>query len=153
MADWISFEASVVAMEWGESVYTVLPLPDEVTAELAAQGTKRVEIELNDRPFNMALTKAPVLDQAFVYTGKNVLKEAGIEPGEVLDVRLRKTDPNVVETPQDVALALAQNDLTATWSATTPGQKRAHLHQITSAKRDQTRISRIAKLILLLKQG
>lgn len=30
-------------MEWGDSVYTVLPIPDDVSQALEALGAKRVE--------------------------------------------------------------------------------------------------------------
>ena len=146
--DWISFEGSVVPMEWGESVFTVLPIPDEVHAELASQNAKRVEMEINDAPLNVALTKAPVIDQVFVYTGKSVLKSLGIEPGEWLDVRVRKTDPDAVKEPKDVIAALRQCEALELWRKLTPGKKRGYLHQINSAKRPATRQVRIEKLIL-----
>ena len=147
MGDWIAFEGHVVPMEWGKSVYTVLPLPDDVYEALAALGAKRVDVELNDCPFNMALTKAPVIEQVFVYTGKTVLAEAGIEPGERIDVRMRMADPDVVEVPADVMLALRQAGVSDRWTALTPGKQRGLLHGITSAKRDETRKARIAKLM------
>ena len=147
MSDWIAFEGRVVPMEWGKSVYTVLPLPDEVYQALAAHGAKRVDVELNDCPFNMALTKAPVIDYVFVYTGKTVLAEAGIEPGERIDVRMRMSDPDMVEVPSDVMLALRQAGVSHTWAALTPGKRRGLLHNVTSAKRAETRNARIAKLI------
>ncbi|MEO0771886.1 MAG: DUF1905 domain-containing protein [Pseudomonadota bacterium] len=108
MDEWITFEGQVVPMEWGKSVYTVLPLPGGVSDALDAQGAKRVDVELNDCPFNMALTKAPVIDQVFVYTGKKVLAEAGIEPGELIDVRMRKADQDAVDVPNDLLLAVRQ---------------------------------------------
>lgn len=147
MEDWLSFEGVIVAMEWGESVYTVLPLPDDIYDTLKAQGTKRVDVELNDCPFNMALTKAPVIDSVFIYAGKNILAAAEIEPGQVIDVRLRKADENLVEVPDDVTLALRQAGLTDVWGALSAGKKRGMLHTISLAKRAPTRIKRIQKLI------
>ncbi|MEO0783318.1 MAG: YdeI/OmpD-associated family protein, partial [Pseudomonadota bacterium] len=129
------------------SVYTVLPLPDDVYADLQVQGAKRVDVELNDCPFNMSLTKAPVIDQVFVYTGKRVLAEAGIDPGEPIDVRMRKADPNVVDVPNDVMLAIRQAGVTKAWTELTPGKQRGMLHTIQSAKREETRRSRVEKLV------
>ena len=147
MSDWHSFEAQIIPMEWGDSTYTVLPLPDDVTAALAAEGAKRVEGEINDHPVNLALTKAPVIAQTFLYTGKSLCRDIGIEPGVWLDVRLRKADPDHVDVPEDVVLALRQADASALWQALTPGKQRAALHQITSAKRAETRTKRLAALI------
>ncbi len=151
MTDYITFEGRVVPMEWGDSTYTVLPLPDDIANQFRAQGAKRVEGEINDHPVNLALTKAPVIDQTFLWAGKSLLQDCDIEPGELIDVRLRKADPAYVETPEDVMLAIRQNDASDLWAALTPGKQRGHLHQINTAKRADTRAKRIAKLLIDLK--
>ena len=147
MSGYLHFEGQIVPMEWGTSIYTVLPLPDEVAQALQAQRARRVEGEINDHPINLALTTAPVIDQVFLWTGKSLLDQIGIAPGEPLEVRLRKAPEDVVDTPEDVMLALRQADATAIWEALTPGKKRGLLHQINTAKRAETRAKRIAKLI------
>lgn len=134
-------------MEWGDSVYTVLPIPDDVSQAFEALGAKRVELELNEHSFNLALTKAPVIDKVFVYVGKATLKEASVEPGSRLDVRLRMVDPDVVDVPEDVALALRVSQLSEVWESLTPGKKRGMLQPIQSAKRAETRAKRIEKLL------
>lgn len=153
MSDWISFEGSIVPMEWGKGVYTVLPLPDEVAAALAAQNAKRVDVELNDHPFNMALTKAPVIDHVFLWAGKSVLEAASVVPGAPIDVRLCKADPDFVEVPSDVIVALRQSGVSAVWEALSAGKRRAHVHRITSAKRAATRAARFNAMIVALQQG
>ena len=150
MDDWIDFEAQIVPMPWGKSVFTVLPIPGSIANRLNEMKAKRVEIELNDVPLNLALTKSPVIPQTFVYTGKSVLKEVGIEPGEIIDVRLRVADPDEVDEPSDVIIALRDAGVLDHWKQLTPGKKRGHLHQVVSAKRAETRTNRIAKLVALL---
>ena len=151
MSVWFAFEGQVIPMEWGKSVYTVLPLPDDVAEALCAQGAKRVDVEMNDCPFNMALTKAPVLDQVFVYAGKKVLAEAGIEPGDRIVIRMRKADQDAVDVPNDLSLAIRQAGVMEAWDALTPGRKRGMVHTVVSAKREETRLGRVAKLIAELK--
>ncbi len=151
MSEWITFEGKVVPMEWGKSVYTVLPLPRDVSDALRAQGAKRVDVEMNDCPFNMALTKGPVLEQVFVYAGKKILAEAGIEPGDLIDVRMRKADPDAVDVPNELLLAIRQGGAIEAWEALTPGRKRGLIHMVMSAKREETRRGRAAKLIAELK--
>lgn len=146
MSDYYAFEGMIVAMEWGTSTYTVLPVPQEVAEALAREGATRVEGEINDHPVNLALTTAPAIDGVFLWTGKSLLDSARIGPGEVLDVRLRKADASVVETPVDVLAALREAGVMAEWQALTPGKQRGHLHQINSAKRAETRAKRITKL-------
>ena len=139
-------------MEWGKSTYTVLPIPGEIAAALKKMGAKRVEIELNDCPFNMALTKSPAISGTFIYAGKTILHLARISPGEEIDVRLRKADSNLVEVPNDVMAAMRAAALSDTWSALTPGKQRGLLHNINTAKRPETRAKRIAQLIKLLRE-
>ncbi|MEO1638451.1 MAG: YdeI/OmpD-associated family protein [Pseudomonadota bacterium] len=147
MTDYFFFEGRVESMEWGKSVYTVLRLPPDIADALAAQGAKRVEGEIDDHPVNLAPTKAPVIDGVFLWAGKTLLDEIGIEPGETLDVRLRKADDSIVEVDDDVLLALRQAEATDRWNALTPGKRRGLLHGVTTAKRAETRAKRIAKMI------
>ena len=146
MSEYHVFEGEIIPIELGKSTYTVLPLPDQIADVLQAEGARRVEGEINDHPVNLALTKAPVIDHIFLWTGKSLLDEIGIAPGEPVDVRLRKADDSV-ETPEDVMLALRQADATAAWEALTPGKKRGLLHHVNIAKRAETRAKRITKLI------
>lgn len=141
------FEGRIEPMEWGDSTYTILRLPEDVSAALIAEGARRVEGEIGDHPVNLAINKAPVLEGAFLYTGKSFLDESGLAPGEVLPVRLREANPNVVETPPDVTAALHAAGKSAQWAALTPGKQRGMLYQIKNAKRAETRAKRIQKLI------
>ncbi|MEM9969329.1 MAG: YdeI/OmpD-associated family protein [Pseudomonadota bacterium] len=150
MADWVSFEARVAPMIWGKNIYTILPIPDHIATALHDQGVRRVEIELNDHPFNLALTKAPVFDGTFVYTGKALLKQAGIEPDESLDVRLRPANPDELDVPVDVVNAVQFGGVSAAWASLTVGRKRRLLHEINQAKRPETRQRRVEKLIAVL---
>lgn len=144
--DWVYFEGVIAPMDWGKNTYTILPLPDEVVAALP-EGTKRVEGEFGDFPINLALTKAPVIDGVFVYTGKAFLRDSGLEVGVPFDARIRAVDPDLVETPEDVMAALRAAGRSADWAALTPGQQRGRLHLVNTAKRADTRTKRIATLI------
>ena len=72
MSDYIYFEGRIEPMEWGKNVYTIQRIPTHVMADLP-QGTRRIEGEFGDHPVNLALTKAPVIEGSFVYTGKTHL--------------------------------------------------------------------------------
>ncbi|MEL6640322.1 MAG: YdeI/OmpD-associated family protein [Pseudomonadota bacterium] len=142
-----SFIGRIVPMEWGKSTYTVLPIPDDVSAALFANGAKRVEGEIGDFPINLALTKSPVMGQVFVYTGKSFLRESGISPGEEVEVRMRPAPDQLVETPEDLVFALRQAEMSDRWAALTPGKRRGLIHTVTTAKRPETRAKRIAKIL------
>lgn len=145
MSDYITFEGAVEPMEWGKATYTVLRIPPEVVDALGK--TKRVEGEINDHPVNLALTKAPVIDGVFIWAGKTLLREVGIDPGERIEVRLRAAPDDLVEVPSDVVNALRSAGLTESWDSLTAGKQRGMLYQVTSAKRAETRLKRIAKLL------
>ena len=149
---YLSFDGVVEPLEWGKATYTIVRLPKDIEHELAKQGAKRVEGEMNDHPVNLALTKAPVVEGQFLWAGKSLLEETGVVPGEVFEMRLRKADPDNVETPGDVIQALTECEALSNWEQLTPGKKRGHLYQINSAKRAETRAKRISKLAMELRK-
>ncbi|WP_299548823.1 YdeI/OmpD-associated family protein [uncultured Tateyamaria sp.] len=144
--DWLWFEGVIEPMERGKNTYTVLRLPDTVTAALPPK-TRRIEGEFGDFPINLAVTKAPVINGLFVYTGKTFLRDSGLEVGQPFEARVRPVDPNLVDMPDDVLLALRSAGRAETWDALTPGQQRSRLHLVNTAKRTDTRAKRIQKLI------
>ena len=147
VSDYITFEAEIVPMVWGDSTYTIVRLPAEVLDALGP--TRRVEGEFNDHPVNLAITKAPadVIDGPFLWAGKSLLDRVGLAPGEVFEARLRPAPDDLVEVPQDVTLGLRSGGVLEAWEALTPGKKRAALYQIESAKRTETRAKRLSKLV------
>ncbi len=149
MSQFVQFEGRVEPMEWGKSIYTILRLPTEVVAALGK--TRRVAGEINDDSFNLALTRAPVCPDVFLWVGQSLLGLAGLVPGEWVEVRLRPAPDDVVDTADDVMAALRAGDVTQEWSTLTPGKQRAHLYQIDGAKTLPTRTKRINALIASLK--
>jgi hypothetical protein len=147
MSDYVEFTGRIETLDWGKAVYTILRLPEEVAARLAADRARRVEGEINEYPVNLALTRAPELDDTFLWTGKSLLDRIGISPGAEVDVRLRKAPDDEVETPGDVASALRAAGASHLWDALTPGRRRGLLYRIGTAKTQGTRDKRIAKLI------
>lgn len=145
MTDWVTFEGVVEPLQWGRATYTILRLPDEVVEALG--NAKRVEGEINEHWVNLAPSRAPVVEGMFLWAGSSLLDRLGIVPGEPLEVRLRPAPEDQVETPDDVALALRQADLTSVWEGLTAGKRRGMLYQITTAKTAPTRAKRIHALI------
>jgi hypothetical protein len=118
-----------------------------VAARLASEGARRVEGEINEFPVNLAPARAPVLEETFLWAGKSLLARIGLEPGDEVEVRLRKAPDDEVETPEDVAAALRAAGATQLWEALTPGKRRGLLYQIGTSKSQATRDRRIAKLM------
>lgn len=132
-------------MDWGRATYTILPVPTEVVQALGP--TKRVEGEIAEHPVNLALSRAPVVEGVFLWTGQSLLGRIGVAPGEVVEVRLRPAPDDAVDMPDDVAGALARAALTAVWEGLTPGKRRGLLYQIATARTAPTREKRIARLV------
>ena len=147
MSDYIVFTGRIETLEWGRSTYAILRLPEEVAERLAAEGAKRVEGEMNEHPVNLAPTRAPVIVETFLWTGKSLLDRIGLAPGDEVEVRLRKAPDDEVDMPDDLAAALRTAGATHLWEALTPGKRRGMLYQVGTAKTRATRDKRIAKLI------
>ncbi len=147
MTDYVLFEGRITVLSWGLATYTVVPLPADVLAVLGE--TRRVEGEFNDHPVNLAISRAPleVIDTPFLWAGKTLLSRIGLQPGEVFEARLRPAPDDLVEVPRDVMTALRSADLTDPWEALTPGKRRELLYPVDSAKRPETRMARIGKLL------
>lgn len=153
MSDWLAFEGRITPLEWGRATYTILRLPPEVAATLAALGARRVEGEINDQPVNLALSRAPVVEGVFLWTGQSLLDRLGLAPGEPLEVRLRPAPAGDVETPEDLALALRQGEASAAWEALSAGKRRGLLYRIDTARTAPTRAKRIAEVVAGLGGG
>jgi hypothetical protein len=147
MSDYVEFTGRIETLEWGKATYTILRLPADVAARLASEGARRVEGEINEFPVNLAPARAPVLEETFLWAGKSLLARIGLEPGDEVEVRLRKAPDDEVETPEDVAAALRAAGATQLWEALTPGKRRGLLYQIGTSKSQATRDRRIAKLM------
>jgi Bacteriocin-protection, YdeI or OmpD-Associated/Domain of unknown function (DUF1905) len=143
VSDYVTFEGVIQPMVWGKSTYTILPVPADVVTALG--NSRRVEGELNDHPVNLALTRAPVLPDVFLWAGQSLLDRVGIAPGDLVEVRLRPAPDDRVDVPDDVAFAL--RGVMAAWEAMTPGKRRGLLYQVETAKTAPTRAKRIAKLV------
>lgn len=148
MTEYQTFDGTVEPVAWGERTYTVLAIPDQVVEALG--DTKRVEGEIADHPVNLSLSKSPVMPQTFLWTGKTLLEKIGIEPGQIVEVRLRPASYGDVDVPEDVIAAVRGAGQIEAWDALTPGKKRGLIWQITSAKRAETRAKRIAKMVSAL---
>jgi len=118
---------------------------------VAALGTtRRIEGEFGDHPVNLAITRAPAIDDAFLWAGRSLIERTGLTPGEVFVARLRPAPDDRVDLPRDVATALRLGGAQEPWDALTPGRQRALLHRIETAKRPETRATRIADLVRAL---
>lgn len=145
MIDWVTFEGRVEPLAWGRSTYTVLRLPEDAVLSLGK--CRRVEGEIAEHPVNLALSRAPGIEGLFLWAGQSLLDRIGITPGEPVEVRLRPAADDRVDLDPDLEAALRLGGVLDRWEALTPGKRRGLLYQIATAKTDQTRRTRIARLV------
>lgn len=145
MTGWVTFEGQVEPLVWGRSTYTILRLPDDVLCDLGT--CRRVEGEIAEHPVNFALSRAPVVQGVFLWTGQSLLDRIGLRPGVPVEVRLRPAPDDRVDLDPDIEAALRAGGVQAQWESLTPGKRRGFLYQIATAKTDPTRQKRIARLV------
>ena len=104
MTDWVAFEGRVEPLTWARATYTILRLPDDALRSLGK--TRRVEGEIAEHPVNLALSRAPVVEGVFLWTGQSLLDRIGIQPGEPVEVRLRPAPDDRVDLDSDIEAAL-----------------------------------------------
>jgi hypothetical protein len=151
MTGWVTFEGRVVPVTWGRSTYTILPLPAAVVSAIGP--TRRVEGEIAEHPVNLALSRAPVVDGPFLWTGQSLLDRIGIAPGQPVEIRLRPAPDDRVDLDPDIEAALRASGALAQWEAMTAGKRRGLLYQIATAKTEPTRAKRIRQLVESLLRG
>lgn len=141
------FEATVEAMAWGRSTYTVVRVPEALVVAVREAGTRRVAGTVEDVPVNLALQHVADLGEPFLYAGAALLRRARVEVGEPVRCVLAPVDPDEVLVPPDVEDALRRAGLLGLWSSTRPAVRRRLLQPVEAARREQTRAARVESLL------
>ncbi|TDN91711.1 YdeI/OmpD-associated family protein [Microbacterium sp. BK668] len=142
-----AIEAFVEPMEWGRSRYTVIRMPGALVTAAAAAGTRRVGGELEGVGVNFALTRAPVIDDTFVWAGAALLRRLRVEVGDPVSGRLAPVDPDSVPLAADLAEALEDAGRLDEWEALPPTTRRRKMVPLDAAATEATRRKRIDALI------
>lgn len=137
----------------GRYNYTVVYLPEALAATLPFEGRPlRVDVEVQDFPFSAAWQ--PAQGRWYLMLNKRLLKSTGLAVGDVAEVRFRVADPDEVEVPEALELALAADAQAArVWAELTPGRRRAWAHRVASAKTANTRERRVHEVVERVRAG
>ncbi|HOB04786.1 MAG TPA: YdeI/OmpD-associated family protein [Propionibacteriaceae bacterium] len=85
---------------------------------------------------------------------REIRTEAGVELGSDYDVVIAKDESvRTVDVPDDLAAALASAGLTERFAALAHTHRKEYVVWVTEAKREQTRIDRIAKAVTMVEMG
>lgn len=79
---------------------------------------------------------------------------AGVKAGDLIEITLAlDTEPRTVEVPEDLAAALAEAGVRAAFDASAPSKRKEFVRQVESAKTQETRERRIAKIVSQLSES
>ncbi|WP_199429534.1 YdeI/OmpD-associated family protein [Qaidamihabitans albus] len=128
-------------------------VPEPVVEELGGGGHPKVAVTVNGFTFRTSIAKMGGRYLLGVSAARR--EEAGIEAGQVLDVDVElDTAPRELDVPDDLAAALAADaKAKAFWDTLSHSKQSWHVHQVTSAKKAETRASRVEKSVAMLREG
>lgn len=143
MADKQTFETVLVKHEKLDA--TGIEIPFDVEAVF---GAKRVPVKavINDAEYRGSIARMG--GKYVLGVPKEFRQRAGIAAGEHIVVTLEKdTAERIVEIPNDLAAALAENGLTAAFDKMSYTHRKEHVRSIEEAKAAETRARRLVKVI------
>lgn len=142
------FETQIVHHDLGTYRYTVVFLDDEIASVLpfAEQPRLRISAEVAEVPMSGAWQ--PSRGRWYLMLGKPLLKAAGKQVGDGVEVRFRLEEPDTLELPETLSRALdADPAIRSAFELQTIGKQRALAHRIASAKTTATAMKRIAEVV------
>lgn len=139
-------------LESGERGRIFINVPFDPAAEWGKQARYYVKGTLNGTPFQGSLGVRN--KQYFMPVNKALQKEAGISPGDMLQVVMEPDEAQRAELPDDLQTAL-QNEPEANrfFESLTPFYANTYMEWVASAKKAETRTARIQEMVTLLKAG
>ena len=150
MAEKYTFKA-VIEDAYNGGAYVTVPFDVEETF-----GKKRVRVKatIAGQPYRGSLVRMGTEDHILIVI-KEIREKAGVTFGDEIEVEVEEdTEPRVVVIPEDVQEVLSKHpQAEAFFEKLAYSHRKEYVFWIESAKREQTRQNRIAKMIDLLNQG
>lgn len=128
-------------------------VPEAVVEGLGGGGHPKVSVTVDGFTFRTSIAK---MGGRFLLGVSNERRAAaGIETGQVFDVDVElDTAPREIEVPDDLAAALAADPQAKKfWDTLSYSKQSWHVHQVTSAKKAETRAARVEKSVTMLHEG
>lgn len=151
----IRFKAKLLRpSEPAGAAWLFLVLPKAASAKLPARSMVSVEGIFAGQPFQATL-EPDGEGSHWLKVDEALRKAAGVEAGAMVALEMAPVDKEPEpEVPADVRKAFAAHpDALATWQDITPVARRDWIHWITSGKKAETRVKRIATACDMLASG
>ncbi|WP_404383942.1 YdeI/OmpD-associated family protein [Knoellia locipacati] len=131
-----------------------LPFTDEQVAALG-DGVRTFPVTVTIGGTTLQLRLARMGGESLVGFSKAARTEAGVEVGDTVTFTITAaTGPRTVEVPGDLAAALAADSAVAqAFDAMAYTHRKEYVRWVTEAKREQTRVDRIAKTVEMVRGG
>jgi hypothetical protein len=132
---------------------TGIEVPEEVVLGLGPSKRPAVVVTINE--FSYRSTIAPYGGSYLLPVAADIRAGARVEAGDVLDVLVElDAEPRAVEVPADLAKALTSHKgAKAFFESLSFSNQRGYVDWITSAKKEETRVARVAKALESLAAG
>lgn len=138
-----------------DTSWRFLKLPKEASDKLTSRGQVAVEGRVNDSPFQATL-QPDGQGSHWLKLDKQLCTAAGAVVGQTVEMVIapvaNEPEPEVPTDLRD-ALVAAPAKAQVVWSDITPAARRDFVHWITSPKRPETRVKRIATACDMLAKG
>lgn len=144
----LQFEAPIEEFDFGRFAYHVIYLPAELVEQepFCSQARIRLRGDIGSLEYAGAVHNGRGLK--YLILSKAFLKEAGLKPGDLTQVKLSIDDPDRVDVPEILRVLLDENPKAQSlWEELSPGKKRGLCHPIAKAKREETIRKRAQSLI------
>jgi hypothetical protein len=125
---------------------TVIYLPEDIVKALP-KGRIRTKGTINGAAFALA-PQYKKDGSRFFSVGAALRKAAKIKEGDVVDVKFRMVDADIVDIPEELEVVLEQDEEgKKVWDTFTKGMQRSLIIYVTSVKNVDSRIKRSLELV------
>ena len=140
-----------VVLERAGTSSAMFPIPFDVKA---AFGRARPPVKVTIRGHTWRTTPAVYDGVTFVGLNREVRESAGVDVGDRVRVALElDTEPRTVELPDDLRQALEEDDQRTAFDGLSYTHRREYVEWVEGAKRDKTRVRRIAETVRRVREG
>ena len=145
------FTGPIETLDFGRMAYWVVYLPDDLIRALDMPSNPRLRIRGDINGFDIEAAIMPGGDGYYVMCSKSVQKRIGKAPGDAVTIRFGLADPDAVQVPEELQVALDEDDYAKSiWDQMTAGKRRGHAYRVSSAKTSPTRQKRVAEVMGML---
>lgn len=131
---------------------TGIRVPSHMIVALDSGKRPKVKITLNGYTYRS--TVAAYGDVFMLPLSQEHRDAAGVQAGDEIEITLElDTEPRTVDVPAVLAAALAENGVQDAFAALAYSARKEHVRQVESAKAEETRQRRIAKIVNNLLEG